>query len=175
MLNNFAKRLNLLLEITLKGREEKSEDVAKSVSQYIELIMVYIKGISLGTKTSILNGKYTCSIYQISASDDKRPNLRKHSPSVTLTSSTCMSFCGNDALVVRRKRNIWSLVNDKRHQSIGVNDAPDTSRFIENILNDDNLRFRDKLKAVKQRIKRSTRKLPSQEGTIPYGWVRIFL
>lgn len=52
MLNNFAKRLSFLLEITLKGREEKNEHIARSVSHSIEVIMSYIKGISLGSLIS---------------------------------------------------------------------------------------------------------------------------
>lgn len=68
-----------------------------------------------------------------------------------------MSVDGNDALV-QRKRNIWSLVKDKK--PLRLNDAPDTSRLVESILNNDSLRFRDKLKGVKERIKCSTKKLP---------------
>lgn len=59
----------------------------------------------------------------------------------------------------RRTRNVWSLVKEEKAQTRS-NNTPDTSRFIENILNDNNLRFRDKLKAVKERIKCSTRKVP---------------
>lgn len=48
ILDNFANRLNFLLRMTLKGREERNEEVAKSVFQSIELIIVSVQRISFG-------------------------------------------------------------------------------------------------------------------------------
>lgn len=59
----------------------------------------------------------------------------------------------DDNEIVRRKRNILSLVKERK-----PTDIPDTFRSVENILNENNLRFRDKLTTVKQRITSSTKK-----------------
>lgn len=76
-------------------------------------------------------------------------------PAATLTSSTSMSVRGNNQFE-RHSRNIWSLVKENDN-STRFNNTPDTSRLIETILNDNSLRFRDKLKTVKQRMKCSTK------------------
>lgn len=131
VLDNYENRLNYLLKATLKGKEERSEEIAKSVFQSIELIIISVQRMSFG-------------------------NLKIQSPGI-FTSSTCMSNGSKDKFV-RRSRNIWSLV--KEHKPMQLNSTPDTSRLIETVLNDNNLRYRDKLKAVKQRIKCSTKKLP---------------
>lgn len=81
-------------------------------------------------------------------------DLRIRSP-VNLTSSTCMSDADQDKSE-RRTRNIWSLVKEENPTRIIT---PDT-RYIEHILNDNHLRFRDKLKAVKQSIKCSAKNIP---------------
>lgn len=52
MLDKFASRLSFLLKISLKGREEKNEEVAKSVFQSVELIITSVQRISLGMLTN---------------------------------------------------------------------------------------------------------------------------
>lgn len=48
MLDNFAFRLNFLLQVTLRGRKDRNEGVARSVFQSIELIITSVQKISLG-------------------------------------------------------------------------------------------------------------------------------
>lgn len=80
-------------------------------------------------------------------------NLCVRSPAA-LTSST-MSAVDDDRFG-RRTRNVWSLVKEQNPTTLRATDT----RYIEHILNDNNLRFRDKLKAVKQSIRCSTKNIP---------------
>lgn len=48
MLDCFAKRLNVLLKMTVNGRQERDGEVAKSVFQSIELIITSVQRISFG-------------------------------------------------------------------------------------------------------------------------------
>lgn len=66
-----------------------------------------------------------------------------------LDTCTSVSIETNEKFL-RHTRNVWSLVDDKMPKR--YHNITDTSQFVENVLNDSSIRFRDKLKSIKKRI-----------------------
>ncbi|XP_037033555.1 uncharacterized protein LOC119072443 isoform X2 [Bradysia coprophila] len=149
MLDAFANRLNFMLRKTLKGRNEQNGQIAESVFQSVELIITSVQRISF----------------------DKR-SLCKIEPPVSSSTSYIPNSIPteNRDKFIQRTRNVWSLVQEEKSARIS-DTLPDTPRFIENILNDNSLRYRDKLKIIRERMKGSTNMRHSHDDDIPYGWI----
>ncbi|KAG4069121.1 hypothetical protein HA402_008432 [Bradysia odoriphaga] len=150
MLDAFANRLNFMLKMTLKARKERNGQIAKSVLESVELIITSVQRITFDKRT-----------------------FRKIEPPVS-SSTSCIPNSiptENRDKFIQRTRNVWSLVQKEKVAQISET-STDTPRFIENILNDNSLRYRDKLKVIRERIKRSTNNRHSHyDDDIPYGWI----
>lgn len=107
------------------------------------------------SSNQILDKRTFCQIQQsVCSSTSCIPNSTSCIPNSTSCIPNSIPTVNTDKLP-QRKRNLWSLVDDGK-STPPSNSSSDTPRFIENILNDNSVRYRDKLKAIQERMKGST-------------------